>query len=417
MCLECVPAIPGRDTCFNRGWLHPPGGMRRPKRSRTRENRARVQHLIDIRAWMRYPYAASGWDRRGRAFRTPPGLRRSNGKEVTLGAAGKPARRTFFGTPPSLCTSCCAATGGLIKVKPDVMETPPICSYEGSDYQDEFWEQGGRAYEDAVEAVALRRLLPKGGRLLLELGAGAGRNSPRYQGYERIVLLDYSRTQLERACKALGDESRYIYVAADVYRLPFVDGLFDGATMIRTLHHMAGASQALTQVRRVLQKDACFILEFANKQNIKAILRWILHRQYWNPFSPEPVEFVALNYDFHPATVRAWLKQTDFIVERQLTVSHFRVGFFKKYFPVDLLVWMDSMAQLSGDLWQLSPSVFVRTRAAGEAVQPAAAGTFFRCPACGGALEDTPPQITCPDCGKVYPVEDGIYDFRLPQAA
>ena len=249
--------------------------------------------------------------------------------------------------------------------------------------------------------------------MVLELGAGAGRNTPRYQGYERIVVLDYSRSQLERAQQALGQSQRFVYVAADIYHLPFVDGLFDGATMIRTLHHMAEAAQALAQVRRVLQKDACFILEFANKQNIKAILRWAMHRQYWNPFSPEPVEFVALNYDFHPATVRAWLKQNDFVIERQLTVSHYRIGFFKTYFPVKLLVWMDSLAQLTGDMWQLSPSVFVRTHAAGESIPPAEIGTFFRCPSCATALPDTPPQITCPTCARVYSVEGGIYDFRL----
>ncbi len=55
-----------------------------------------------------------------------------------------------------------------------------------------------------MEAIALRRLLPPGGKLLLEIGAGAGRNTPRYQGFERIVLLDYSRTQLEQARARLG---------------------------------------------------------------------------------------------------------------------------------------------------------------------------------------------------------------------
>src|SRR5512140_3757891 len=65
---------------------------------------------------------------------------------------------------------------------------PPVCDYEGSDYQTRFWEKGGREYEDLCEAIALRRLLPKKGQLLLELGAGAGRNTPRYQGFERVVL-------------------------------------------------------------------------------------------------------------------------------------------------------------------------------------------------------------------------------------
>ena len=78
--------------------------------------------------------------------------------------------------------------------------------------------------------------------------------------------------------------------------------------MIRTLHHMAEAPLALQQVRQVLQPGAVFILEFANKHNLKAILRYLLRRQHWSPFTPEPVEFAALNYDFHPQAVRHWLE-------------------------------------------------------------------------------------------------------------
>jgi len=99
------------------------------------------------------------------------------------------------------------------------MTTPPVCSYEGSDYQTSFWEKGGRAYEDACEASALKRLLPPQGEHLLELGAGAGRNTPRYHGYKRITLLDYSRTQLEQAREKLGDSPGYRYIAADIYHL------------------------------------------------------------------------------------------------------------------------------------------------------------------------------------------------------
>src|SRR5574340_587253 len=148
----------------------------------------------------------------------------------------------------------------------------PICDYEGSDYQASFWEQGGREYEDRVEAVALRRLLPARGNLLLELGAGAGRNTPRYGGFQRVVLLDYSRTQLEQAQSRLGPSPRCVFVAADIYRLPFVQGVFDAATMIRVLHHMAEPLAALQQVRNVLKPEATFILEFANKKNLKCVL-------------------------------------------------------------------------------------------------------------------------------------------------
>ncbi|MDP2776289.1 MAG: class I SAM-dependent methyltransferase, partial [Anaerolineales bacterium] len=145
--------------------------------------------------------------------------------------------------------------------------TPPVCNYEGSDYQQSFWEQGGREYEDRAEAIALKRMLPKNGKLMLELGAGAGRNTPRYTGFERIVLLDYSTTQLAQAQGRLGRSDKYIYVAADIYRIPFLDRLFDSATMIRSLHHMADAPKALSQIRKVLQPNAILILEFANKLN------------------------------------------------------------------------------------------------------------------------------------------------------
>ena len=80
-------------------------------------------------------------------------------------------------------------------------EIPPICDYEGSDYQTTFWDEGGRAYEDQAEAVALNRLLPNRGDLMLEIGAGAGRNTPRYLAYERVVLMDYSLTQMQQAVR------------------------------------------------------------------------------------------------------------------------------------------------------------------------------------------------------------------------
>jgi ubiquinone/menaquinone biosynthesis C-methylase UbiE len=293
-------------------------------------------------------------------------------------------------------------------------ERPPVCDYEGSDYQTSFWEQGGREYEDRVEQVALHRLLPASGDLLLELGAGAGRNTPRYHGFERIVLLDYSRTKLEQARERLGDNPRYVYVAADIYRLPFVPGLFDAATMIRTLHHMADAPLALLAVRQTLQPEATFILEFANKLNLKAILRYLLRRQSWSPFTLEPVEFAELNFDFHPKAVRSWLKEANFAIRRQLTVSHFRMGMFKRLLPLELLVKMDALAQWTGDWWQLTPSVFVKAQAIGD-TPVAAPGAFFRCPECGGdALDEQVSVLVCRSCKRRWGVVGGIYDFRQP---
>ena len=299
------------------------------------------------------------------------------------------------------------------------MTHPPVCDYEGSDYQTSFWERGGRQYEDGAEAVALSRLLPKSGHLLLELGAGAGRNTPRYAGFERIVLLDYSHTQLEQAQQRLGESDKYIYVAADAYRLPLVDGLFDAATMIRVLHHMSDAPRALQQVSQVLHANGTFILEFASKLNLKAILRYWLGRQKWSPFTLEPVEFAALNFDFHPRAVRLWLRASGFTPMQTLTVSHFRAAFLKRWVPVRLLVWLDSLFQWTGALFQLTPSVFIKSVAARRTpapVQvPATPSAFFKCPECGSApLHDRKDYLECPNCMRKWAFKDGIYDFREP---
>src|SRR5690606_27066967 len=115
---------------------------------------------------------------------------------------------------------------------------PRICDYEGSNYRIEFWESKDRNYEDRVERVALRRLLPLNGKRLLEIGAGFGRLTSEYTAFDQVVVMDYSLSQLQYAQEHLGRSGRYIYVAADAYRLPFQDGVFDAATMIRVLHHM-----------------------------------------------------------------------------------------------------------------------------------------------------------------------------------
>lgn len=303
------------------------------------------------------------------------------------------------------------------------MTTPPVCDYEGSDYQASFWDKGGREYEDRTEAIALKRLLPKQGHLLLELGAGAGRNTPRYTGFDRIVLLDYSRTQLEQAQQRLGRSDQYVYVAADVYRLPFIDGLFDAATMIRVLHHMADAPKALEQVKNVLGPNAVFILEYANKLNLKAILRYLLGRQRWSPFTREPIEFVKLNFDFHPKAIHNWLENLGFNIEQTLSLSYFRVGLLKRLVPTSILVFLDSLLQWTGNWWQLSPSLFVRAKhEVRDSIPPVVSGQdassilpYFKCPDCSHSpLMDKTTYLECSSCGKKWGVKDGVYDFREP---
>jgi ubiquinone/menaquinone biosynthesis C-methylase UbiE len=296
---------------------------------------------------------------------------------------------------------------------------PRICDYEGSQYRTNFWGTRERAYEDAVERVALTHFLPPNGRRLIEIGAGFGRLVDLYQGYQQVVLVDYARTQLEEAQRFLGHDPRITYVVADVYRLPFVDNLFDTLTMIRVMHHLADVPAALVEIHRIMTSGGTAVIEHANKLNLKAIIRWFFGRQTWNPFDPEPIEFLEMNFNFHPAWVRQQFSTANLQVINTRTLSHFRLGLLKRTLPTWLLVTMDGLAQKSGNQWQLTPSVFIQARTQKSSPKPAHG--LFRCPHClsptlaaSQRLDSDHYILACHNCRNGWSLKNGIYDFKTP---
>jgi ubiquinone/menaquinone biosynthesis C-methylase UbiE len=297
----------------------------------------------------------------------------------------------------------------------------PICDYEGSDYQARFWENQGREYEDLVERIAIRRMLPPRGQRLLEVGTGFGRLVDLYQGYERLLLLDYSKSMLREAQQRLGPGPRHTYIAANLYHMPLSDCQVDAVCMVRVIHHLADVSSALCQIHRVLRPAGTFVLEFANKLHLKSVLRYITGRQSWSPYGLDPVEFVPLNFDFHPRWMQDQLRKQGFDVERIRTVSHFRLPLLKRLVPVKLLTAMDGAMQWTGQWWQYTPSVFVRCRRAQSLptrpTPPAEIDptTLFRCPTCEQRNWQASDSVMhCQSCGARWGIDDGIYDFKSP---
>jgi SAM-dependent methyltransferase len=292
----------------------------------------------------------------------------------------------------------------------------PVCDYEGSRYRTEFWTPE-REYEDRAERSALRKLLPPRGGRLIEIGAGAGRLADLYLGYDQVVLMDYARSTLVEAREQIATRfpdqaGRFLLVAADLYALPFVDGLFDTVTMVRVMHHVADVPAALSGIASVLRPGATYILEFANKRNLKAILRYLARRQSWSPFAPEPIEFAKLNFDFHPGWMEAQLREVGLSLKRTLAVSHFRWALLKRLFPARLLAAADGALQDTGAACKLAPSIFLQLQAPATG-RVAAPGAFFRCPACRSEqMTESPEAVTCGGCGRVWPTRDGIYEFK-----
>jgi ubiquinone/menaquinone biosynthesis C-methylase UbiE len=287
-----------------------------------------------------------------------------------------------------------------------------ICNYEDSNYRTDFWEGQGREYEDLAERIALRHLLPPGGRRLIDIGAGFGRLTEFYDRFEQVVLLDYSRSLLRQARERLGRDPRFVYVAASFYAMPFAEGQFDAALMVRVMHHVAQVPALLAEVARILAGGGSYLLEFASKRHLKSILRYALGRQAWSPFEPAPYEFVEMNFDFHPRWMRARLAEAMFHVKRTRTVSHFRLPLLKRLVPARTLAALDGLCQPTGAWWQLTPSVFYHCTVDKPPAE-VPARLLFRCPACGGTtLQESTEALSCTNCHQNWPIEEGIYNFK-----
>ena len=298
----------------------------------------------------------------------------------------------------------------------------PVIDYEGSQYQTDFWVGRGRDYEDATERLAIQRLMPPKGPRIAEIGAGFGRLAELYQGYEQIILFDYSRTLLRDAVSRWGDDSRFVFVAGNIYELPLASGLLDTLVMVRVMHHLADVGVALGQVQRALHGHGVAVLEYANKRNLKAMARWMAGRQDWSPIDQEPVEFVELNFDFHPSWMEEQFLGAGLEIKRQYAVSHFRMPFLKSAVPAHRLARVDSMLFGLGGHYPLAPSVFLKAEVVngnrrsqvGYAADDIA--SLFRCAHCGtDGLEQIGEEIVfCPECARHCARRNGVWDFKEP---
>ncbi len=293
-----------------------------------------------------------------------------------------------------------------------------ICDYEGSDYQSRFWNNGDRAYEDAVERVAIQRLLPPKGVRIVEFGAGFGRLADLYTGYDEIILLDYSRSLLKQAMERWGHDRRFKFVAADLYHLPFTQGVLSAATMIRVIHHMADVPAALKQIRRAMAPGSVFVLEFANKRNLKSITRHALRKQNWSPYAREPIEFVKLNFDFHPKWMQLQLADAGFVTRNKLSVSYLRAGLFKRLLPLKTMVGIDSALQATARVGLLAPSVFTQNYADNRTTPQEKSNvhltgdSIFVSPRTGGKLRRDGDALVCDSDATRWPIDGNFYDFK-----
>jgi len=241
-----------------------------------------------------------------------------------------------------------------------------------ADYNDEtydylkYWE--GREYENDSEFMALKKLLPKSfseDKRVVDVGGGFGRFLPILkEKYGSITVFDYSSKLLELA-KKRGSEIgvNLKIIEGDINH---ISGIFnenyDCVIMIRVSHHLDNLEEVLKQIKEILNEDGIFILEIANKIHFKSVVKNFFKGNF-KFFDKKPVNVATKSVTFlnyHPKYVEDIFDKLGYKVEKKLSVSNFRHPFFKKIFPIKILLFKENLMQEIGAFINFGPSIFYK---------------------------------------------------------
>ncbi len=132
-------------------------------------------------------------------------------------------------------------------------------------------------------ARTLETSLTEGSRVL-DVACGTGDLSLvlARAGKAEVVGLDFCRPMLEVARRKAADDSRTVpFVEGDALRLPFADETFDAATIAFGLRNLAGVSEGLKELRRILRTGGRLaVLEFSSPvvPGFRALFRFYFAR-------------------------------------------------------------------------------------------------------------------------------------------
>ena len=237
--------------------------------------------------------------------------------------------------------------------------------YDDPDYNYlRYWDN--RAYEQAAEEIALKRLL-KGRHfsVAVDIGGGYGRLCPLLRRYaDKVILAEPSQQQLDLAEDFLKGQSGVERTLAQADNLPFADDSIDLVTMIRVMHHLPDPAAELAEIARVLAPNGMAIIEMANyahaRNRLKHLLRGArLPRKPVDIRSPENRRADEIPFVNHnPQTVSRQLTLAGLRVSRVLSVSNLRSPGLKKVLPQRVMVGLERVLQVPLSHLYFGPSVF-----------------------------------------------------------
>lgn len=233
--------------------------------------------------------------------------------------------------------------------------------YNGYDYE-EYWREHDRAYEDAADRMAIRKLLPKKMESFVDIGGGYGRLADEYlKRAKKVTIFDYSKTELAQAKEKYGDKINT--KAGDIYKLPFKDGEFDGMMMVRVTHHLEDLEVAMKEFYRVLAPGGTFVIELANKKTLPKMFRFWFKKSDINPFDEKPsLQKDTKMINYHPKYFEKMFEKIGFSCEEVLSVSNFRSGTLKKIFGNKNLIKFEDKVQKPLAKIRFAPSIYYKLK-------------------------------------------------------
>ncbi len=231
-----------------------------------------------------------------------------------------------------------------------------------------YWD--GRAYEDASERMAIKRLL--GGKHFghaVDIGGGYGRLCIFLERYaDAVTLAEPSQQQLNIAAEFLKDHPRVERKLVQAADMPFKDESVDLLTMIRVMHHLPDPHAELSEIARVLTADGYAIIEVANYAHARNRLKYFLKGRKL-PADPVDIRTAAHKSDdeipfvnHNPQTILKQLGQAGLKVEKVLSVSNLRSTTLKKVVPKGVMLAVEKLMQPALASTFFGPSIFFLVR-------------------------------------------------------
>lgn len=137
---------------------------------------------------------------------------------------------------------------------------------------DEVYPTAGRVVEQLAAEGPVR------GKLVLEVGAGSGRDSVGLAERGAVsVMLDYSMASLQVA-RDVADRSgvRPLLVRADALRMPFREGAFDAVFHQGLLEHFRDPMPLLRENVRALKRDGLLLVDVPQRWHLYTLAKHAL---------------------------------------------------------------------------------------------------------------------------------------------